>query len=185
MLLSLAFSKFGAVLAGVMGLLGLYFRAEKARQEAEDWQAAAEIATTDMNGTGRDRPTGWSSIVIPGQPASKKNSQIVRCINGKPLLLQSKAYRAYEKAALKALMEYQGKRVSGPVEVTVHYWLKDNRRPDLNNLMAATADILEKAGVISNDRDIVSWDGSRIMGTSPNPRAEIILTSKDSKLWEE
>ena len=106
-------------------------------------------------------------------------------MGGKPLVLQSKSYRAYEKMALKSLMEYQGERFSGSVEVTAHYWLKDNRRPDLNNLMAATADILEKAGVIRNDRDIVSWDGSRIMGVSHNPRVEIIITSMDRQLWRE
>jgi len=123
-------------------------------------------------------------LIIPGQPVTKKNSQVARCVGGKPLVLQSKSYRAYEKIALKSLMEYQGERFSGPVEVMAHYWLKDNRRPDLNNLMAATADILEKAGVIRNDRDIVSWDGSRIMGVSHNPRVEIVITSMDSKLYD-
>jgi Holliday junction resolvase RusA-like endonuclease len=109
-------------------------------------------------------------LVIPGQPATKKNSQVARCVNGKPVVIQSKFYRAYEKVALNALLGFRGPRFSGPVEVTVHYWLKDNRRPDLNNLMAATADILEKAGLIHNDRDIISWDGSRIVGVSPHPR---------------
>jgi Holliday junction resolvase RusA-like endonuclease len=55
--------------------------------------------------------------------------------------------------------------------------MPDNRsKPDLNNLGAATADILEKAGIIENDRLIVSWDGSRIMGIDrENPRAEITI----------
>jgi Holliday junction resolvase RusA-like endonuclease len=123
-------------------------------------------------------------LVIPGQPATKKNSQVARCVKGKPVVLQSKVYRAYEKAALTALLAYRGERFSGPVEVSVLYWLKDNRRPDLNNLMAATADILEKAGVIINDRDIISWDGSRIMGTSHQPRAEITIRSVERRLWE-
>jgi Holliday junction resolvase RusA-like endonuclease len=100
------------------------------------------------------------------------------------VVLQSEAYRDYEKMALKALLDYQGARFSGPVEVTAHYWLKDKRRPDLNNLMAATADILEKAGVIGDDREIISWDGSRIMGVSPNPRAEITIRGVDRRLWE-
>ena len=116
-------------------------------------------------------------LTIYGQPITKKNSQIVRCVNGKPAIIQSKAYRAYEKAALRSLGQYRGRRFSGPVEVTVHYWLKDNRRPDLNNLMAATADILEKAGIIRNDRDIVSWDGSRIMGKDKYPRVDIYISS--------
>lgn len=42
------------------------------------------------------------------------------------------------------------------------------------NLEEATADILERAGIIINDRNIVSWDGSRIVGIDKqNPRVEI------------
>jgi Holliday junction resolvase RusA-like endonuclease len=124
-------------------------------------------------------------LVIPGQPITKKNSQVIRCINGKPVVLQSKAYRAYEKAALEVLRAYQGERFSGPVEVTVHYWLKDNRRPDLNNLMAATADILQRGGIVKDDKNIVSWDHSRIaMETSSNPRVEITIRPLESKLWD-
>jgi Holliday junction resolvase RusA-like endonuclease len=120
-------------------------------------------------------------LVIPGQPATKKNSQVARCVNGKPVVLQSKAYRTYEKMALQALLACPRVGFAGPVVVTVHYWLKDKRRPDLNNLMAATADILERAGVIVDDREIVSWDGSRIMGTSTNPRAEITIREAERR----
>ncbi len=123
-----------------------------------------------------------ASLVIPGQPVTKKNSQVARCVNGRPLVLQSRAYRAYEKAALKVLLAYQDVKFLGPVAVTAGYWLKDNRRPDLNNLMAATADILEKAGIIRDDRNIVSWDGSRILGVSPNPRTEINIRALDRGL---
>lgn len=51
-----------------------------------------------------------------------------------------------------------------------------NRRswPDLMGLLQATCDILESAGIIKNDRNVVSLDGSRIMGVDKkNPRAEI------------
>lgn len=123
-------------------------------------------------------------LVIPGPPRTKKNSQIMRCRNGKPVLLQSKLYREYERNALKVLQNYQGPRFSGPVEVRAHYWLKTKRRPDLSNLLEATADILEKGGVIKNDRDIVSWDGSRIMGISPNPRVEITIKGQNGGLWD-
>ena len=47
-------------------------------------------------------------------------------------------------------------------------------QPDLNNLTEATADILEKAGIVANDNLIVSWDGSRNMGVDKDrPRVEI------------
>jgi len=122
-------------------------------------------------------------IKIPGRPVTKKNSIMARCVNGKPVIFQSKAYRDFEKTALQSLADYQGPRFTGPVQVKATYWLADNRHPDLNNLMAATADILEKAGIIRNDRDIISWDGSRILGVSHNPRTEIVITSMDKQLW--
>ena len=38
----------------------------------------------------------------------------------------------------------------------------------------ATADILEKAGIIDNDRNIISMDGSQIVGIDrERPRVEI------------
>jgi len=119
-------------------------------------------------------------LIIPGQPFTKKNSTVVRCLNGKPMVLPSKAYRAYEKHAIRLLKAEAGQTFSGPIAVRVLYWLKDNRRPDLTNLLQATADILEKSGVIANDRNIVSWDGSRIAGVSRiMPRAEIEIRQAD------
>jgi hypothetical protein len=73
--------------------------------------------------------------------------------------------------ALKALLACPRAEFSGPVAVTVHYWLKNNQRPDLNNLMAATADILEKAGVIRNDRGRLPHYGNKpeSQGGNQNP----------------
>ena len=54
--------------------------------------------------------------------------------------------------------------------------MPDKRIPDLLNLLQATADILEKARVIDNDKDIVSFDGSMIMWIDKaNPRTEITI----------
>jgi Holliday junction resolvase RusA-like endonuclease len=56
--------------------------------------------------------------------------------------------------------------------------MPDRRRPDLLGLLQATADILEKAQIIDNDRNVVSFDGSRIMGVDKrNPRVEIEIES--------
>ena len=55
------------------------------------------------------------------------------------------------------------------------YWMPDRRSsPDLLGLLQATADILEKAQIIDNDRNVVSFDGSEIVGIDrENPRVEI------------
>ena len=60
------------------------------------------------------------------------------------------------------------------------YYMPDKRIPDLLNLLQATADILEKARVIDNDKNIISFDGSRIIGVDKtNPRTEIIIERRE------
>ena len=64
------------------------------------------------------------------------------------------------------------------MKVTCRYWLPNKQWfPDLVNLLSASHDILEKAGVLDNDKNIVDIDGSKIVGYSKhNPRAEITIT---------
>lgn len=142
-------------------------------------------------------------ITIPGRPTTKKNSQNalpfkitfakpgsktrLRCPTcGTKLrtlfrLLQSDAYQNYETACLWHLKTYRGPKFTGPVRVTCRYWMPNRRSwPDLPGLYQATADILEKAGIIDNDRNIVSMDGSEIMGVDrENPRVEIEIEEAD------
>ena len=59
------------------------------------------------------------------------------------------------------------------------YYMPTKARPDLNNLLQATCDILQKARVISNDKNIVSFDGSKIAGVDKaNPRTEITIEGR-------
>lgn len=115
-------------------------------------------------------------FVILGQPITKKNSQQIIMAGKRPCIIQSKAYRVYEKMA-KQQISLLGARepVSGPVAVKCLYYLATSRTPDLSNLMAATHDILEGCGVILNDEQIKSVDGTRIVGKDPKPRVEITV----------
>lgn len=134
-------------------------------------------------------------LTIFGQPITKKNSQnafaicpkncpgqqanlIIKRMGNKPQrpiinLLQSDAYRTYEKKVKKQLSLTAYKPISGPVSVKALYYLATARTPDLSNLIAATHDLLEGCGVIINDSQIKSVDGSRIMGKDPDPRVEV------------
>jgi Holliday junction resolvase RusA-like endonuclease len=115
-------------------------------------------------------------ITLPGRPITKKNSQqiVMNRRTKRRQVIQSEYYRAYEEACLWRLKKYRVK-YTGPVQVTARYWMPNRRSwPDLMGLLQATADILEAAGIIENDRDIVSLDGSEIVGVDKeNPRAEI------------
>ena len=91
-------------------------------------------------------------------------------------LLPSKAFEVYQDIALWQLKKYK-ERFDGNVHVQCKYYLPNNAHwPDLVGLLQATSDILEKSGILENDRLIVSYDGSRIMGIDKeNPRAEIFI----------
>jgi Holliday junction resolvase RusA-like endonuclease len=127
-------------------------------------------------------------ITIFGNPITKKNSinmvdigkQCPCCRRkAKSIPLPSKAFKAYEKAA-KEQLRLNSRKYKGAVEIKALYWLKTARRPDLNNLMAATADILQNAGVIEDDKNVISWDGSRIAGIDrKSPRVEVWIKTID------
>ncbi len=125
-------------------------------------------------------------LIILSRPICKKNNPRAFCIRGckgwyrgipqpKKILIPSEAYLDYEKQALKQLMAFGNIQYTEPVWVKALYWMDSRRsRPDLIGLMQATGDVLEKSGIIKNDRLIESWDGSRIMGIDrDNPRCEI------------
>ena len=46
---------------------------------------------------------------------------------------------------------------------------------DQNGYTQALGDLLERAGVIKNDRLIVSWDGTRLLKDAERPRIEVIV----------
>jgi Holliday junction resolvase RusA-like endonuclease len=123
------------------------------------------------------------NLTFLGQPISKKNSSqiITNRRTGSPMIIPSKAYRDYERRVKASLGIEDLPQFTGPVNMRCLYHLKDNCRPDLLNLLAATSDILEALGVVVNDRQVEAVDGSRIAGVSPhNPRVEITLTRLDT-----
>ena len=117
-----------------------------------------------------------NSLVIYGRPTTKKNSSRVVYAGKYPKVLPSKAYSDYENLALQQLQFYRKRfYTGGPVHVRCRYYMPDKRSwPDLVGLLQATSDILTKAKIIDDDKWIVHYDGSRIVGVDKaEPRAEI------------
>lgn len=115
-------------------------------------------------------------IVIPLPPRTKKNSQQIVTINGRPIIIQSKEYKAYEKAC-GAFMPRLKKPIDEPVNVRCVYYMPTRRRVDLTNLLGATADILTHYGVLADDNRNVMYavDGSRVFYDKDKPRVEITI----------
>lgn len=127
-------------------------------------------------------------ITIPIPPRTKKNSQRIVMIKGRPVPLPSKEYKDYEKACAPFIPRLKVP-ISEPVEVKMVYYMPTRRRVDMVNLQEATLDILVKYGVLADDnRNIVySQDGSRVFYSKENPRTEITIEpiTEDIERWKE
>jgi len=119
-------------------------------------------------------------IVIPLLCRSKKNSEeiVVNQKTMKPMIIQSKYYRQFERDCGYFLKRY-AKHINTPVNLKCTFYVPDKRKRDLTNLENAIADIMIKYGVIEDDNyNIVGgWDGSRII--YEKGREETIIEIKE------
>lgn len=119
-------------------------------------------------------------IIIKGCPRTKKNhSQIVNN-GGRRMVIPSKQYKEFENNFVADCMEQKAwnKKIDSPVEIKCLYYMQTKRRVDLTNLLEATDDALQTAGVIIDDcaNIVVSHDGSRVYYDNKNPRTEIYIS---------
>ena len=118
-------------------------------------------------------------LTLYGQPVTKKNHQqmVTNKATGRMFPVQSKAYREYEHDCIRQITGDHKQQFVGRLNLCCRYWMTDRRQVDLLNLLAATSDILEKAGVVENDRNFVRVDGSEVAGVDrERPRVEITIT---------
>ena len=118
-------------------------------------------------------------LTIIGSARTKKNHSriITNPKTGKPMVIQSKQYVQYEADALKQLHK-PSEPVSTAVNAQYRYYMPNERKCDLVNLIQATNDILVKGGVIEDDNYtiVASHDGSGVEVDKENPRVEITIT---------
>lgn len=120
-------------------------------------------------------------FIISGNPVSSKNSirsGITK--QGRNYTYTKKEVKDYRDNALKQLNE---QIISMPIPITEFvrasfiFYCIDNRKRDLVNLIQCPADLLQQAGIVSNDYLIRSLDGSYIADIDKdNPRTEIFIT---------
>lgn len=126
-------------------------------------------------------------LTIPLEPKTKKNSQQIIRIGGRPVIVQGKDYKDYEKQAAALLREQIPEEerpfypIMTPVNVQAVYYRRTRIRVDITNLESALMDVLVKAGILSDDNCflVVSTDGSRVRYDKDNPRTEIRITDSD------
>lgn len=126
------------------------------------------------------------SITIPLTPVSKKNSQRIVIVRGRPMIIPSKVYKDYEKAAVALLrQQYSGEPIDTKVNVAMVFYMPTHRRVDLVNLQEACLDVLVTSGILQDDNSkiVACMDESYVTYDKKNPRTEITITEVD--IWQD
>ncbi len=118
--------------------------------------------------------TTMIKFTIPIAPRTKKNSQRIVIVKGRPMIIPSELYKQYEKDCKEHLPDIR-KTIDYPINLKCVYYMPTRRRVDLVNLLEATCDMLVHYGILQDDKsDIVySHDGSHVSYDKDNPRTEI------------
>lgn len=116
-------------------------------------------------------------INIPIPPRTKKNSQRIVLVKGRPIIMPSSLYKQYERDC-KPFLPKLDTPIDYPITMKCIYYMPTRRKCDLNNLLEATTDMLTHYGVILDDNYTIisSHDGSRVYYDKENPRTEITIT---------
>jgi len=120
------------------------------------------------------------TFTIPGAPRTKKNHSRIVWAGNRPRLIPSAAHEEWYNAALweikraLRLHDFVALPIACDVNVQATFY-RDRNIGDANGYYQALADLLEKACVLKNDRQIVSWDGSRLKKDAENPRIEVSI----------
>ena len=102
---------------------------------------------------------------ITSRPISKKNSKQIftNKRTGKSFISSSSSYKQFEKDALWELKSYKQKH-TGPVHAEYTFKMKGKLTLDLDNAIASINDVLQKAGIIDDDKNIVSLSAVKHQG---------------------
>ena len=116
-------------------------------------------------------------FTVPLPPITKKNSQRIVVINGKPRILPSEKYKQYEQTALWVIPK-RGVPIDFPVNIKCTFYMPTNRLCDLTNHLESIDDVMVKAGLLKDDnyKVVASHDGSRVLVDKDNPRTEVEIT---------
>lgn len=114
------------------------------------------------------------SVVIPGAPRTKKNHSRIVWNGNRPRILPSKAHEEWAEQAERRCTIKGRKAIAEPVNCRASIY-REALTGDAVGFYQAIADLLEKVGVVENDKWIVSWDGTRLMKDAKEPRIELCL----------
>lgn len=117
-------------------------------------------------------------ITVYGKPITKKNSQQIIMVKGRPIIIPSKQFKAYEKDFAAQITGDMKVKRTEPCNVKCVYFMPTHGRCDLVNLIEGTLDALVSTGILADDCSTIvkGHDGSRVDYDKQNPRVEVTIT---------
>lgn len=110
-------------------------------------------------------------VTIPSRVGIKKNSKRMIMAGGRPRLISSEKYLQWEKHAaayVKQAMQGFKLPISSPCRAEFVFYFKNHHAEiDISNALQGPEDLLEKLGVIENDRLIQEVFARKVFGHEP------------------
>lgn len=99
-------------------------------------------------------------IIIKGRPASKKNNPRIFKHGRITFRLPSLAFERFKEEALWQLKRYKQATPIGQCRITYDFFQKGKLKQDPDNAVASINDVLQEAGIIENDSEIIfgTWE---------------------------
>ncbi len=143
--------------------------------------------------TGSDGRLFYARIPVDKHGIKKNNRPIFVTKRGYGVLGTTQKFKSLEKDLLLQLLSHKNRlRITQPISFDVHcmfifaysnYYTKEGRRSkhvgDLSNALELPQDLLEESGIIANDNQICSLDGSRRIYAPENYLEIFIYPFKD------
>lgn len=112
-------------------------------------------------------------IVLPLPPSVNALWRVAK--NGR--VYATAKYKVWKEAAVwEAAAQASGQKITGSYRLTLQVVAPDKRRQDLDNLLKATSDMLQSAGLIENDHLCRSLSAS---WQAEGPQCLIIIESME------
>lgn len=119
-------------------------------------------------------------ITILGQTPAQKNSKQIfyNKSTGKPFITSNDTVKSWQKqTAIQLNAMYQRDTFTKPVRVDYYFYVKDNRKRDIDNMIASINDALQAGGILEGDHwQVLEIGSAKAAIDKENPRAEITIT---------
>lgn len=117
-------------------------------------------------------------ITIYGQTPAQKNSKQIfyNKKTGKPFITSNNTVKGWQHNAALQLIKHKG-AFTEPVVISYMFYVKDNRKRDIDNMIASVNDSLQAADVITGDHwQVLQLGSAKAEIDKEDPRCELEIT---------